>query len=173
VSVWSVVEPLTLEFNVEVPTEIGKPKSKAKSLKSKEKPELTRSEAEQEICHLISDQKMDIKQVSARLGVSLTTVRRVCRTRKIGTYSLEGKGTVSRSSQAPFGWDVIHGRLARNSKEWRWVLEIHGLRSSGTSLHKIADILSAKHVATKNGGRWHARTISQILEFNIPHLTKK
>ena len=128
---------------------------------------------ETEIQHLIEAEKFNIEQVSKRLGVSLSTVRRVCRTLKIGNYSVVNGAIVSRSSQPPFGWDVVQGQLKHNPLEWAWVQKIHDLRLSGTSLHKIADYLTTQNVSTKNGGRWFAKTVSQILNYNNPHLINK
>jgi len=171
VSVWSVVEPLTVEFNIEIPIEISKPKKLNKSAKSKAISTLPREDVIKEISHLAIHEKLEIEAISKRLGVSLSTVRRACRTHKIGNYSASQKEIVSRSSQTPFGWDVVQGRLQQNKKEWEWVLEIHRLRNLGTSLHLIADSLTSQNVATKNGGRWFAKTISQILNFNSQHLS--
>lgn len=171
-SVWSVVEPLTIEFNIDIPIEISKPENQHKASKLKEISRAPRGDVTKEIQRLADSEKMEMNAISARLGVSLSTVRRVCRTHKIGNYSFKYTKIVSRSSQAPFGWDVAQGRLQQNPKEWAWVLEIQRLRGSGTSLHKIANILSSKNVATKNGGKWFAKTVSQILKFNRQYLAK-
>ena len=40
------------------------------------------------------------------------------------------------------------------------------LREQGRSLHKIVAELTHRKVPTKNGGRWFAKSISQILKFN-------
>lgn len=160
-----------MEFNIEIPIEISKPKKLNKSVKSKVISTLPREYVIKEISHLAIFEKLEIEAISERLGVSLSTVRRVCRTHKIGNYSASQKEIVSRSSQAPFGWDVIQGRLQQNKEEWEWVLEIHRLRNLGTSLHKIADTLTSQKVATKNGGSWFAKTVSQILNFNNQYLS--
>jgi hypothetical protein len=39
-------------------------------------------------------------------------------------------------------------------------------RRTGLSLHAIARALTAEGLPTKNGGRWHAKSVSQILECN-------
>ncbi|OQW47624.1 MAG: hypothetical protein A4S09_15030 [Proteobacteria bacterium SG_bin7] len=171
-SVWSVVEPLTLEFNIDIPIEISKSQNQYKASKLKVISTIPRSDVTTEIQRLADSEKMEMNAISAKLGVSLSTVRRVCRTHKIGNYSFQSTKIVSRSSQVPFGWDVAQGRLQQNPKEWAWVLEIQRLRGSGTSLHKIADFLASQKVATKNGGKWFAKTVSQILKFNRQHLFK-
>lgn len=170
-SPWVACEPLTLEFSEDLPIENCKSPNQSKQLKSQKVSNRSRDNIANEICRLVSDKKMEIEAISTQLGVSLSTVRRVCRTRKIGNYSVASDRIVSHSSQAPFGWAVTQGQLHKNEKEWEWVVEMHRLRSLGTSLHKIADTLTSQDVATKNGGRWFAKTVSQILTFNRPHLT--
>ena len=39
-------------------------------------------------------------------------------------------------------------------------------RRQRLSLHAIARTFNGENVQTKNGGRWHAKSISQILECN-------
>jgi len=64
-------------------------------------------------------------------------------------------------------WNSIGNKLVlRDQLEWVWVEKIQGLRAQGTSLRKIADFLVEQKVPTKNGGRWFAKTVSQILKFN-------
>lgn len=171
-SLWSVIEPLTLDFKIDVPVENYSRRNSSNRLKSQSKPPVSREQVADTIAQLITEKKMDILEVSERLGLAPSTVRRVCRTRQIGNYSEQGNGIVSHSSQVPFGWDVSQGRLQHNPMEWNWVLEIHRLRSTGTSLNKIADILNSKNVATKRGSRWYAKTVSQTLKFNSPHLSQ-
>lgn len=172
VSVWSVVEPLTVDFKIDVPVENCKPQKRTNYTISKAKAPVSREQVAASITKLVTEQKLDISEISERLNVSLSTVRRVCRTRQIGNYSARAEGIVSRSSQVPFGWDTVQGRLQRNSAEWKWVEEIHRLHSSGTSLNKIADTLNSKNVATKRGSRWFAKTVSQTLKFNSQHISQ-
>ena len=101
------------------------------------------------------------------LGVSLTTVLRVCRTLKIGRYSDQIPSEMrSNSSQQPYGWKSVNGVLEKEPSEWRCVELMSQLREQGLSLHKIAAELTHRKVPTKNGGRWFAKSISQILKFN-------
>ncbi|MBY0315094.1 MAG: recombinase family protein [Bdellovibrionales bacterium] len=172
-SVWSVIEPLAIHFKIDIiPSKIKlfkTPKgSNAQAFLTKPKAEIVAG-----IKQLIEWDKCDFTTASQRLGISETTVRRVCRTLKIGNYVTKAQGAiVSKSSQAPFGWDVVNGQLRPNKKEWKWVLKIHQLRAEGKTLQQIVDILDQKNVHTKNGGRWFRKTISQILNFNKAHLKK-
>ena len=170
-TLWSVVEPLTTRFNIEINGGNYQGKTGAKSLKSQRNSLCTRADLHALIKDLIVRENLALDTVSSRLGISLSTVRRACRTLKIGPNGVHGVGSIaSRSSQAPFGWDVVHGHLKINKEEWKWVLKIRAMRDAEQSLHRIAAILCEKKVPTKNGGRWFAKTVSQILEFNRPQL---
>jgi hypothetical protein len=70
------------------------------------------------------------------------------------------------SSQVPFGWDVEQGILRENPAEMKWVSKARELRRVGESYRAIARYFEKHQVPTKNGGRWHGKTIIQILEFN-------
>jgi len=66
----------------------------------------------------------------------------------------------------PFGWNVAGGVLSPAPTEMKWVQVAQKMRREGASLHEIARTFNAQQVPTKNGGRWHAKTTSQILDFN-------
>ncbi len=172
-TLWSVVEPLIARFNIDVHFENQPSKNGAKQIKSQCNSIFTRAHLHALIKDLVEREQLALEVVSLRLGVSLSTVRRVCRTLKIGPNGTHGVDSIaSRSSQTPFGWDVVHGHLKNNKEEWKWVLKIHAMREADDSLHKIAAFLCEKNVPTKNGGRWFAKTVSQILEFNRPQLNQ-
>jgi hypothetical protein len=92
----------------------------------------------------------------------------VCRTLHLGVYgkrvSVESPNRLSRSSQAPYGWDVVQGELVANPEEQQWILKMMEM-SAEQSLHAIAKFLGQSCAPTKNGGKWHAKTLSQILNF--------
>ena len=124
-----------------------------------------------ELAALIKDafevRKLSFVEVILELGVSPTTVRRICRTLKIGRYSDEIPSELkSNSSQQPYGWKSVNGILEKEPSEWQCVEIMFHLHEGGLSLHKIAAELTQRGIPTKNGGRWFAKSISQILKFN-------
>jgi hypothetical protein len=66
----------------------------------------------------------------------------------------------------PFGWLLTNGVLVENPLEMKWVKTAWELRHSGQSYRAIANYFQNQGVPAKNGGKWHAKTIWQILEFN-------
>jgi len=127
-----------------------------------------RDELLAEIRRLVEVEKLSIKAVSERCDLALTTVRRVCRTLGVGRYSTNSPSNArpARSSQVPFGWLLENGVLIENPLETKWVKAAWELRQGGQSYRAIANYFQDQGVPSKNGGKWHAKTIWQILEFN-------
>ena len=122
----------------------------------------------------IEVKKLSFVETIITLGVSLTTVLRVCRTLKIGRYSDQiSSGMRSNSSQQPYGWKSVNGVLEKEPNEQQCVELMFQLRTQGLGLHKIAAELTHRKIPTKNGGKWFATSISQILKFNEKFLINK
>ncbi len=104
------------------------------------------------------------KQIALQLGVSRPAV--VGRLKRIGVLS----GAPSRPgyllAQVPFGWKRENGKLVSHLAEQRVLERISKARAEGESLHSIARSLTIAGIKAKNGGKWHARTVSRILERN-------
>lgn len=167
VSVWSVVEPLLLDFDLPIPTANTRHDGRSKSVKTRGKGLVSRADIKERIRRSVGADGRSISQAAGGLGMSLTTVRRVCRTLGIGPYLRRKDGDIpSQSSQVPYGWERRGAGLRRHPDEWTRVLEMHRLRKQGLSFHKIAAHLTDTNVHSKNGRRWHAKSVSQILEFN-------
>lgn len=67
----------------------------------------------------------------------------------------------------PYGFRRVGDRLVSVVNEMSVVHLIRERREDGWSLGMIADALDKDGVSTKNGGKWHARTIKNILENDI------
>lgn len=74
-------------------------------------------------------------------------------------------------SPTPFGFQeqlTKDGKvLVQDKKEQEVLLLIKQWRSLGWSLRKIADELTSKNVATKQGGKWFASTVNYILKNDL------
>lgn len=171
-SVWLITEPLWVDFDVEIPVSSDPHRFAGKPPVNKGKIGLSRAFAKDELERLLVKENLSFGEVAKRLELSVITVRRWCRTLKIGRYAQKTKKVrpLSASSQVPFGWTQIQGVLQKDQKEMRWVELARKMRLRGESYHSIARHFQSRGVSTKNGGKWHAKTISQILEFNDQHL---
>ena len=128
---------------------------------------LSKQELAAKIKEAFEVEKHSFVEVVIGFGVSPTTVRRICRTFGIGRYSDQIPSELrSNSSQQPYGWKSANGVLEKEPTEWQCVELMFQLRSQGLSLHKIAAELTHRNIPTKNGGRWFAKSVSQILKFN-------
>ena len=135
---------------------------------------LSKQELAAKIEEAFEVEKLSFVDVVISLGVSPTTVRRICRTLGIGRYSDQIPSELrSNSSQQPYGWKSVNGVLEKEPSEWRCVELMFQFREQGLSLHKIAAELTHRKIPTKNGGKWFAKSISQILKFNEKFLINK
>ena len=168
VTAWSVVEPLWLDLDADVAPPPRPSSHKSESLEFKENDAITSLELKAKLKRLLGREKCSLKQAAAEVGVSVTTVRRICRTLGLGRYApgARRKGALSQSSQVPFGWVSDQGVLREAPAEMKWVRVAREMRAKGESYHAIARHYNELGVPTKNGGRWHAKTIYQILDFN-------
>jgi DNA invertase Pin-like site-specific DNA recombinase len=67
-------------------------------------------------------------------------------------------------NHVPFGFNRVGDRLVPVVDEMAVVHLIRERREDGWSLGMIADAFNADSVPTKNGRRWYARTVKNILE---------
>jgi DNA invertase Pin-like site-specific DNA recombinase len=67
----------------------------------------------------------------------------------------------------PFGFRRVGDRLIPVMDEMAVVQLIRERREDGWSLGMIAESLNADRVPTKNGARWHGRTVKNILENSV------
>lgn len=64
----------------------------------------------------------------------------------------------------PTGWDFgAGGLLIKNDREQQAILLMKGLRAEGKSYQHIADVLDARGIASKCGGRWIHSTVNKVL----------
>lgn len=171
---WLKVEPIFIPFKITISNGSFSGTIAANSSKLKQKTKYSKAKLEALVLECIETQKLSFTETIITLGVSLTTVLRVCRTLKIGRYSDQIPSELrSNSSQQPYGWKSVNGVLEKDPAEWRCVELMFQFRNQGFSLHKIAAELTHRKIPTKNGGRWFAKSISQILKFNEKFLNNQ
>jgi hypothetical protein len=66
----------------------------------------------------------------------------------------------------PYGWQLAADgvTLERNEGEQAVVEAVRTLRAEGLSLRAIAAELEARGLMARNGGSWHAKQVSRIVE---------
>lgn len=171
VTLWSKVEPITLEFSEEISITLKSNEIGSNAATLHRNHTYSKAKLHELVRECFEVKKLSFTDTIIELGVSPTTVRRVCRTLKIGRYQVEiPLGLRSNSSQVPYGWKSVLGVLEKEPREWRCVEMMYKLQEQGKSLHKIAAELTRREVPTKNGGKWFAKTVSQILKFNSKFL---
>lgn len=64
---------------------------------------------------------------------------------------------------APYGHDVIGGKLVDNAAEQAVIERIVRLRARGTSYDRIARALNRDGIPAKRGGKWHAMSVRSVV----------
>ncbi len=111
-------------------------------------PQFEKGAAIAEIERLFRVEKLPLEAISEKLKVSLTTVRRVCRTLGLGRYGFgeDDRSFIARSSQTPFGWNVEQGILRVNPTEMKWVNKARELRTAQrfplSGFYKLSKLIS-------------------------------
>jgi DNA invertase Pin-like site-specific DNA recombinase len=67
-------------------------------------------------------------------------------------------------NHTPYGFQRVGDRLVVATDEMAMVELIRERREDGWSLGMIADAFNGDNVPGKNGGKWYARTVKNILE---------
>lgn len=70
-------------------------------------------------------------------------------------------------NHAPYGFEIVGKTLVENQAELAIVDLMRERRDDGWSLAMIATALNEDHVPTKMNGRWHARTVKNILDSDM------
>jgi transposase-like protein len=112
---------------------------------------------------LYAQEKRSIHEIARQLGLSRDAVRG--RLRAAGVPLRKGRPPQAGPRAVPYGWRREEGGLVRDEAEQRVIAKIRRDRAEGRSLHAIARELSDLGVKTKTGGRWHAKTVSQIIAY--------
>ena len=73
------------------------------------------------------------------------------------------KAKLEAYSPTPYGYRRVGVKLVRNEDEQRIIHRIQCMREKGSSLRGIARHLNTLSIPAKNGGRWYASTIRNIL----------
>jgi hypothetical protein len=64
----------------------------------------------------------------------------------------------------PYGYAYLDGKLVKDPKDYKIVLQIYKLWKAGKSCTDIAAILNNQKTSTRMGGRWGKSVIARILK---------
>ncbi|MBI3558475.1 MAG: recombinase family protein [Deltaproteobacteria bacterium] len=119
---------------------------------------------EDQVHDLYAEDQFSLKQIALRMDVSRDYVRKAL-FRK-GIPVIRGRRETDLTGQIPYGWKRREGKLVPYRIEQLVIERMKRARVQGMSLHEIARRLNSSGTPTKAGGRWHAKSISQILSRN-------
>jgi hypothetical protein len=111
------------------------------------------------------EQRLSTNEIANRLGASKSTILKYLK-----LHGIRIRPTGSNIRKRP-GYGLAYGRRiasrkeVANKREQEHITRMKELRAKGFSYWKIADAFNTLRIRTKTGrGRWHARSIQQILD---------
>lgn len=93
-------------------------------------------------------------------GVPASSIFEVMKSQKKALRSAKA----ARKTNPPFGYAWLSGRLVVDPVEYKTIELIRSLNDSGMRPYHIEKYLNQRNIPTRNGGKWFARIISNILE---------
>lgn len=67
----------------------------------------------------------------------------------------------------PYGFDKVNDNLIDNEVEQKVIAEMRSMSNNGATLNAIANSLNSRNITGKQGGKWYARTVKNVLEFSL------
>ncbi|MGB0453769.1 MAG: recombinase family protein, partial [Bacteriovoracaceae bacterium] len=110
------------------------------------------------------EEKLGATEIAQLIGSSKTTVLKYLKrfgipTRKVGANLRNHKNGVA------YGQKMEKRELQNHKREQANIDKMKELRANGFSYWKIAEVFNSMKIPTKTGkGKWHAKTVQQILE---------
>jgi DNA invertase Pin-like site-specific DNA recombinase len=65
----------------------------------------------------------------------------------------------------PFGFDLAGKEITPNPDEMKAAMKLIVMKEEGASYQKIAGQLNADDVPSKNGGKWHPKTVMGVVRY--------
>ena len=110
------------------------------------------------------DERLSTAQIAGLVFSARSTVAKYLKRYGIPLRP-EDEAHALRKGQMAFGEHTRKGKLKAHQRELAAIERMKTLRAKGYSYHKIAEVLTALKVPTKNGRhRWHATTVMKILK---------
>jgi hypothetical protein len=75
-----------------------------------------------------------------------------------------GKAIAMRPGATPYGYAYLEGKLVKDPKEYKTLLQIQKLWKSGKSCSDIAAVLNNQKTPTRRGKRWGKSVIGRIIK---------
>ncbi|MBF0300632.1 MAG: recombinase family protein [Oligoflexia bacterium] len=108
---------------------------------------------------------LSCEEISGLIGSARTTVLKYLKRFNIPVR--ESGVNINRKRGLGYGRKIAARSESTHQRETENIKKMRELRDKGFSYWKIADVLNAMNVPTKTRkGKWHAKSVHQILNFN-------
>ena len=111
-------------------------------------------------CIPLYEKGLSFRQVSNITGVPASSIFDAMKKQKRTARSV----SIARKTNPPYGYAWLSGKLVINPVEYQTVELIKNLSDSGMRPYHIEKHLNERAIPTRNGGKWFARIITNILE---------
>lgn len=106
------------------------------------------------------DSGYSLVDVSKITGVASTTIFNTMKRNRLKRRSPQE----ARKTNPPFGYSWLSGKLVVNPVEYKTVQLIRDLHEYGMRPYHIEKHLNKQKIPTRNGGKWFARIITNIIQ---------
>ena len=124
-----------------------------------------------EICSPLYENGCSLREIERQTGFAKSSIRDVfnraglpMRKQKKGKCSKLKMPDAMTSGTISFGFAYLEGRLVKHPTEYKLVLKIYKLWTSGMSCQAIADYLNNQNIPTRRGKRWGKSVILRIIK---------
>ena len=107
-------------------------------------------------------ERLSCEEISKQLSTARTTVLKYLKlheipVRRVGTNTNRKRGLA-------YGAKCLKRVEVQHKQEQENIVKMRGLRAKGFSYQKIADVFNSMEIPTKTRkGKWHAKTIHQVI----------
>jgi hypothetical protein len=116
-------------------------------------------------------QGLSLREIERQTGFAKTTIKETLNSRGLTLRNYrkpekaeEKNPKVMRPGTVPYGFAYLEGKLVKDPKEYKIVLQIQKLWRLGKSCSAIASILNDHKATPRRGKRWRKGVIERILK---------
>lgn len=124
-----------------------------------------------EVCAPLYARGLSLREIERQTGFVKTTIKKTLNSRGLTLRNYHSRRKpkekdpkVMRPGTIPFGFAYLEGKLVKDPKEYKTVLQIQKLWKSGKSCSAIATVLNNQKTPTRMGKGWGKSVIARILK---------
>jgi len=124
-----------------------------------------------DVCAPLYAQGLSLREIERQTGFVKSTIKKTLNARGLvlrNYYNHQKPKSedpiAMRPGATPYGYAYLEGKLVKDPKEYKTLLQIQKLWKSGKSCSDIAAVLNNQKTPTRRGKRWGKSVIARILK---------